>query len=124
MQKKFSSSVKVFFPVFNKEEVIKKIRETVNLYFDKLGLEKVVLFGSYAKGNYTVASDVDLLILFNEEKSCESEVYKTLMRNIKVPRVELHILSKKDYITVKNLKWIKMIENEGIEIQAFNEKRE
>jgi predicted nucleotidyltransferase len=116
MQKKLSTSVKVFFPTFSKEEVVKRVRKAISLYFDKLGLEKVVLFGSYAKGNYTVASDIDLLIVFNEEKADEYEVYKMLMRNIQVPRVELHIISKKDYVAAKDSKWRKIIENEGIEI--------
>ncbi|MBS7655952.1 nucleotidyltransferase domain-containing protein [Candidatus Bathyarchaeota archaeon] len=95
MQRKFSTSVKVFFPTFSKEEVIKKVRKTLKLYFDKLGLEKVVLFGSYAKGNYTIASDVDLLIIFDERKSSENEVYKTLMKSIKFLELNFTLYPKK-----------------------------
>jgi len=35
---------------------------------ERLYLLLVVLFGSYAKGNYTVASDVDLLVVYDGEK--------------------------------------------------------
>lgn len=36
------------------------------------------------------------------------------MKNINLPRVELHILSRKDYESMKKSKWIKTIEEEGI----------
>jgi len=35
---------------------------------ERLYLLLVVLFGSYAEGNYTVASDVDLLVVYDGEK--------------------------------------------------------
>lgn len=116
MPKKYSSSVKVFFPKFNKEEIIKEIERCVRELHKSLGLHKVILFGSYAKGNYTVASDIDILIVFNNKKSNETEIRKTLMKNIKLPRIELHILSKKNFETNRHSKWIKTIEEEGIKI--------
>jgi len=115
-QKKYSSSVKVFFPKFNTEEVIKELSKCATELREKLGLEKVILFGSYAKENYTVASDIDLLIIFNDKKSSENEVYKGLMKNIKLPRIELHLIPKKNLKAYKTSKWMKTIEKEGIKI--------
>ncbi|MEM2312922.1 MAG: nucleotidyltransferase domain-containing protein [Candidatus Nezhaarchaeales archaeon] len=83
---------------------------------EKLGLESVIIFGSYAKGNYTTASDIDLLIVFNDEKSSEDEVYKGLMKDIQLPRVELHLIPKKDLKAYKESRWIKVVEKEGIKI--------
>ena len=40
-------------------EIIKKI---VSEYADKYGADRVVLFGSYARGDMTEQSDIDLLI--------------------------------------------------------------
>lgn len=116
MPKKSSDSVKVFFPKVNREQVIKEIDRCIREFSKSLGLYKVVLFGSYARGNFTVASDIDIFIVFDEEKSSEEDVRKTLMKNIKLPRVELHILSRKNYETAVGLRWIKTIEEEGVKI--------
>lgn len=116
MLKKSSNSVKIFFPKFNREEVVTEISKRITELHEKLHLDKVIIFGSYAKGNYTVASDIDLLIVFDNEKINENEVYKCLMKSIQLPRLELHIISKKDFNNYKKTKWIKTIEEEGIKI--------
>lgn len=120
MPKKYSSSVKVFFPRFSREDVIREIARCVKEFSESLGLCKVILFGSYSKGNYTVASDIDLLIVFDDEKSSEDEIRKTLMANIKLPRVELHILLRKDFETASSSGWIKTVVEEGIKILNNN----
>lgn len=116
MLKKYSSSVKVFFPRYSREEVVKEIYRCVEENRERLGLCKVLLFGSYARGNYTVASDIDIFIVFDDGKSCEDEVYKTLMKCIKLPRVELHIMSRREFEECKDSKWIKTMEEEGVKI--------
>ncbi|MEM2971940.1 MAG: nucleotidyltransferase domain-containing protein [Candidatus Bathyarchaeia archaeon] len=108
--------MKVFFPKFNREEVIKEVSRCTAELREKLGLESVILFGSYAKENYTVASDIDLLIIFDDEKSSGDEVYKCLMMSIQLPRIELHLIPKKDFKAYKTSKWMKVIEKEGIKI--------
>lgn len=115
-QKKYSNSVKVYFPKFNTEKVIKELSRCTAELREKLGLEKVILFGSYAKENYTVASDIDLLIIFDDKKSSEDEVYKGLMKNIKLPRIELHLIPKKNLKAYEKSKWMNTIEKEGIKI--------
>jgi predicted nucleotidyltransferase len=60
-------------------------------------LKKVVVFGAYAKRRCTAGSDIDLFVVFNGSKCSKNNVYKTLMKNIKLPRLELHILSLKEY---------------------------
>lgn len=106
--KKYSSSVKVFFPKFSREEVIKEVSRCAVELREKLGLERVILFGSYAKGNYTVASDIDLLIIFNDEKSSEDDVFKGIMKKIQLPRIELHIIPRKDLKTYETSDWVKV----------------
>lgn len=61
---KSSTSVQVFYPRFNKEEIIQLITKNLENLKKELPLLFVGLFGSYAKGNYTVASDVDLLVVY------------------------------------------------------------
>ena len=80
MRKESSSSVRIFYPKFNKEELIQKLKERIEELAGKLPLSLVVLFGSYARGNYTVASDVDLLIVYSgkERKNAFTTAKKTL----------------------------------------------
>lgn len=108
--------MRVFFPKHSSEKVINEIKKTIDKLSGKVALEKVMLFGSYAKNRYTVASDIDILVIFDDSRSTEDEIYKALMRNIELPRLELHILPKKDYELMKDSKWIKIIEKEGIRI--------
>lgn len=116
MQRKYSNSVKVFFPKFSLEEVLKEIERCVSLFSERLSLKKVILFGSYAKKRYKVGSDIDLLVVFDDSNCTKDEVYRTLRKNIKLPRLELHILSIEEYAMVENSKWIKTISEEGIKI--------
>jgi len=116
MQRKYSSSVKIFFPKFSKEEVVREVSRCATELRDSLGLERVILFGSYAKGRHTVASDIDLLVIFDDEKNSEDNVYKSLMKNIRLPRVELHLIPKREFESYKESMWIKTIEREGIKI--------
>lgn len=116
MQRKSSNSVRVSFPRFSLEEVVKEIERCIPLFSERLALKKVVLFGSYAKKRYTVGSDIDLLVVFDDSNCTKDEVYKTLRKNINLPRLELHILSMEEYAMVEDSKWIKTINEEGIKI--------
>ena len=44
------------------QEVLNIITDYINKLKQQIPVEKVVLFGSYAKGNYTKDSDIDLAI--------------------------------------------------------------
>jgi len=48
---------------------IKEIEEKVRPIIEKYRPDKIILFGSYASGNPTPASDVDLLIIMNTNRS-------------------------------------------------------
>lgn len=60
-----SSSVRVFYPRLTREEAIRLLRERIPLLARKLPVVKAELIGSYAKGNYTAASDIDLLVIYS-----------------------------------------------------------
>ena len=51
-------------------EIPSEIIETVNKYIEiikkDVNIEKVILFGSYAKGNYNKDSDIDLALILSE----------------------------------------------------------
>jgi predicted nucleotidyltransferase len=105
MLKKSSSSVRVFYPKFNKEEIIQTLSRNLWDVGKELSLLLVVLFGSYARGNYTVASDVDLLVVYEGEQ--KEEAYAIVKRTLDIPHLELHVYSEREYEgakdTIKNM---------------------
>ncbi len=105
MLKKSSSSVQVFYPKFNREEIIQKLGKDLGNLVKELPLTLVVLFGSYARGNYTVASDVDVLVVYKGEE--KQEAYSTVKRTLDIPHLEPHVYSEREYKeaedTIKNM---------------------
>ena len=108
MQKKSSSSVRIYYPKFDREQLIQRLKERLDALEEKLPLQLVVLFGSYAKGNYTVASDIDLLIVHEGEE--RKDAYATVKKTFSIPHLEPHMYSEGQYERLKgNIS--KMIEN-------------
>ena len=95
MRKGSSSSVQIFYPRFDKEELIRKLKKKVEELAGKLPLSLVVLFGSYAQGNYTVASDVDLLVVYSGKE--RKDAFATVKRTLDVPLLEPHVHSQEQY---------------------------
>jgi predicted nucleotidyltransferase len=108
MQPRSSSAVRVFYPRFKKEEVIERIRRRLEALRGKLPLVYCVLFGSYAKGNYTVASDIDLLIIYKGAKS--EDAYAVSKKLIGIPSLEPHVYCEAEYKEMKQ-SIDKMIQN-------------
>lgn len=101
MQRKSSGSVRIFYPKFSMEEILERIRDVVNDLKDDLGIEVVILFGSYARKIHTIASNVGILVVYDEKKSDRDIVYRSLMKHLRIPRAELHVLSKGEYNHMK-----------------------
>lgn len=86
----------------NKEAIIKDFTETMkNRYGDRLS--KIILYGSYARGDFNEESDIDFLVLLNDEEVRTSKeiliTYKllyhlTLENNIEV---SMSAASRKKY---------------------------
>lgn len=68
-----------------------KIRETANKIAKEFKPEKIILFGSYAWGNPTKDSDVDLLVIMRSQKS-KIERERELRRFLFPSNVALDIL--------------------------------
>ena len=63
-RRRSSASVRVFYPRRARDEVIGLARDRLAALAEHLPPERFVLFGSYARGNYMVASDVDLVVVY------------------------------------------------------------
>jgi len=80
--------------------------------------EKIILFGSYARGGYSKNSDIDLLVLFKglkNERKITANLYRLLLESdISVP-VDILAMDSKKYDALKNVKGFiyRTINNEG-----------
>lgn len=110
MPKESSSSVRVYYPQFDRQQLIRRLKEDLEALKEKLPLLLVVLFGSYAKGNYTVASDVDLLVVY--EGKDRKDAFATVKKTISIPRLEPHVYSESEYEEVKET--IRKMTRDGI----------
>lgn len=101
MQKKSSSSVKIFYPKFNKANVIRMINEKLPALKRKLPLTKVILFGSYSKMNYTVTSDIDVLVVYR--KKYRKDDYAIVKKVLNIPQLQPHVYNEKEYNELKGI---------------------
>lgn len=95
MLKESSSSVRIFYPKFDKEDLIRKLKGKIEDLTRELPLLFVVLFGSYARRNYTVASDIDILVVYSGKK--REDAFKTVKNILDIPLLEPHVYSEDEY---------------------------
>jgi len=62
---------------------------------ERLPLLRVVLFGSYARGNYTVASDVDLLVVYQDP--AREDAFAVVKKVLGIPGLEPHVYTEGEY---------------------------
>jgi predicted nucleotidyltransferase len=92
--------------------------QIITLVTSKTSPERIVLFGSYARGDNTKNSDIDILIIIKDlvnERKITGSLYKALLEgNISIP-VDFLAIDYDKYNTVKNKTGYiyKTIEKEG-----------
>jgi predicted nucleotidyltransferase len=99
MPGKSSSSVKVFYPPFKREGLLALLRQRMATLQAKLPLKRVVLFGSYATGKQTAASDIDLLVIYSGKS--REDAYALVRRTLAIRRLEPHVYTEEEYDQVK-----------------------
>lgn len=92
MQTKPSGSVRIFYPAFDRARLIRRLREGAGRLARVLPVRRVVLFGSYATGAHTVASDIDLLVIYAGEP--REDAYALTKRTLNLPRLEPHLYTE------------------------------
>ncbi len=98
MPSKLYGSVKVSYPALDRNELVLRIKEIVPILEKKLPLKRVVLFGSYARGEHTAASDIDLLVVYTGPVQPNS--FATVKKIMMLPRLEPHVYSEEEYTVV------------------------
>jgi predicted nucleotidyltransferase len=77
------------------------LQQRLRILREKLPLTRAVLFGSYAKGRHTIASDIDLLLVYAGEN--RPDAYALVKRTLHLPRLEPHLYTEMEYERVKDM---------------------
>ena len=100
MRKESPSSVQIF-PKFDKEELIQKLKKKIEELTKKNPLSHVVLFGSYAHGNYTAGSDINLLVVYKGKE--RKDAFATVKKTLSISLLEPHVYSENGYETLRSV---------------------
>jgi len=75
--------------------LIRRLEERMDVLNERLPLLRVVLFGSYARGNHTVASDVDLLVVY--QGPAREDAFAVVKKVLSIPGLEPHVYTEEEY---------------------------
>jgi len=101
--------------------------QVVNAVKDSLGdkLDKVILYGSYARGNYDDESDIDILVLANIPQEDELKEYKKINKFISRLGLEHNVMvtvnitdCKTFYKFIDDLPFFINVHREGVVLSA------
>ena len=92
MLKRSSGSVKVFYRLYSREQLLKRLREAIPALVGQLPVRRVVLFGSWATDRATAFSDVDLLVVYAGTPRLDA--YDVVRRVFDVRGIEPHIYAE------------------------------
>jgi len=100
MPRRSSSSVRVFYPRYDREGLIALLNARLPFLTAQIPLRRVVLFGSWAKGKATVFSDIDLLVIYADPP--REEAYELVRRRLGIRGLEPHVYSEQQAGSVKD----------------------
>jgi predicted nucleotidyltransferase len=118
MLQRSSGFVKVFYPPWSCEALLVRLREGVTALREVLPLVRVVLFGSYARGRQTVASDIDLLVVY--AGAVRGDAYALVRRTLDLRRLEPHVYAEEEYAQVR--KTLECMVQDGITVYSAGSK--
>ena len=100
-------------------EIIDLIQNFIALVKDDIEIEKVILFGSYAKGTYNLESDIDLAIIspdFKEEDCIDNMAMLLYKANVLKADIQTIPFSIEEYEEPKGI--MEEILKTGIELKV------
>ncbi|MFQ6121195.1 MAG: nucleotidyltransferase domain-containing protein [Methanosarcinales archaeon] len=100
---------------------MKALEEFVNKALEKYGdkIEKMILFGSYARGDYNKDSDIDILVIWKDRKiegwNALENIAVDLLLKFDV-LISLKIVSPSEFEIMRRLEapFLKNIQKEGV----------
>lgn len=99
MPTRSSGSVRIFYPAFDRAGLVRALQARLDRLGAALPLVRVVLFGSWARGTHTVASDVDLLVVYRGTP--RPDAFALVKRALGLPRLEPHLYSEEEYTAAR-----------------------
>lgn len=93
--------VRVFWPRASREQVVADLEAGLAALARELPVRRAVLFGSWARGRHTAASDVDVLVV--HAGGPRADAYALCRRHLAVARVEPHVYSEDEYAEVADI---------------------
>ena len=96
-------------------DVMEKVCEKISRLPD---VEKIVLFGSYAKGTAEPDSDVDLAVFFRAQEECLREQYRALCRICVNPALDIQAQPFHAYELLQPCGIIEEVVTYGIELRV------
>ena len=91
MPSESSHSATISWPTRDRDDLVDAVRATLPALRDALPVVRVLLFGSYATGRATVASDVDLLVVY--EGPPREDAFATVKKTVPVRGLEPHVFT-------------------------------
>ena len=102
----------------DKKEAIKTAKKYLKTIAQKYQIENVILFGSFAKGNYHEDSDIDLAIIFKSiDDIIDMQIELMKMRTDDDLFIEPHPFSLSDFHSSNPM--VSEIIKNGIELKDF-----
>ena len=101
------------------DQIGKKIRNNL----ERLGANRAILFGSYARGTEDTRSDIDLLIIDNRDEPYLDRIeryFRPLAESLPQP-IEILVYTSDELERAKNRPFIARVLREGIEIYERRE---
>jgi predicted nucleotidyltransferase len=89
-----SSSVTISFPRYDREELVERLEQGAASLREHLPLQRVVLFGSWASGRATAASDVDVLVVYDDP--LREDAFALVKKTLPLRGVEPHVYTTKE----------------------------
>lgn len=104
------------------KDIQKVLDEVKHRIVPKFHPQRIILFGSYARGVYGPDSDIDLLIVMNVEGSTRQKANEIdmLMADRRIP-MDFIVITPDQYERQKNIAgtMVRQVEREGIVIHEF-----
>ncbi len=95
MPEESSSTVKIFYPPYDRTQLVELLRERLHDLESMLPLKRLVLFGSWAKRRATAFSDIDLLVIYEDPP--RKDAYKKVWQCLKLRGLEPHVYSEQEF---------------------------
>lgn len=94
MQQRLSRSARISYPRHSRAEVIERLKTGVQALRGRLPVTRLVLFGSYAAGRHTAASDIDVLVVYTGPP--RPDAFAVVKKTLALRGLEPHVYTEEE----------------------------